>query len=97
MKRPEKQVLIDGNRGIYIPQIFAQNFLHNISQEDKERFKTRLEELTQGPENEFYWDSWDDISSQIYITDDKGNRFWLYQDGDLWAVPEGESFEDEEL
>lgn len=38
-----------------------------------------------GPDQEFYWESWDEILSHAVHTDANGNKWMLHQDGDLWC------------
>ena len=79
-------LLIDGNQGIYIPQSFAQSGYQPDGGWDAEDRRT----LQEGPESEFYWEAWDSVLRDTVMVDETtGDRFTLYQDGDLWAVPEG--------
>jgi hypothetical protein len=47
-----------------------------------------------GPDHEWYWESWDAIISNAEWIED-GVKWGLHQDGDLWEVPEGFSFDEE--
>ena len=42
--------------------------------------------LENGPESEGYWDVWNSVLNKAFLIDYEGNRFTLYQDGDLWAL-----------
>lgn len=87
------ELLIDSNRGIYIPQVFAQNFEFYIL--NKEELREDLNILISGPENEEYDESWSNVLDNCKLTNDKGEEMYLYQsDGDLWAVKEGEEVPD---
>lgn len=71
--------------GIYIPQYFAESVrrecVTGVSAEDW----TILEE---GPDHEWYWDTWDSVLSNARITSpETGVTYSLWQDGDLWLVP----------
>ena len=81
-------ILLSDNRGVYIPQNFAEGFMpHYWGLEDNnEDIKT----LRKGPtsENEFYWDAWDRIIMSARHTDPDGNVWLLSQDGDLFAYCE---------
>lgn len=74
----------DSARGIYIPQYFAESIrrdlVQNVTQED-------WNILESGPDHEHYWDAWNDVTSSAILTDDFGDTWTLYQDGDLWLVP----------
>lgn len=73
----------DSNRGIYIPQHFAQavnrEYVSGVTDSD-------YADLLEGPDNEFYWDTWDRVTNNAEI-DLNGRKAFLYQDGDLWIVP----------
>jgi len=74
----------DSARGIFIPQYFAESvrreLVQNVTKEDWDILKS-------GPNHEQYWDAWDDVTSSAILTDDFGDTWTLYQDGDLWLVP----------
>jgi len=73
----------DGNRGIYIPQHFAESvhrgYVTGVSDED---WKT----LEEGPDAEWYWDAWNNVLSNAKITAPDGREGYLWQDGDLWVI-----------
>jgi hypothetical protein len=74
------QLLLDSNRGIYIPQHFVNEFdlsLFGIA-EDGEDIKT----LRAGPDHQWYWEAWDNI---LQHAETEGGGI-LHQDGDLWLV-----------
>jgi len=75
-------ILLDGLRGIYVPQKFAQlDGVGGISAED-------LAILRFGPDHEFYLEAWDDA---LRFGDVKiaGICYSIYQsdEGDLWGLP----------
>lgn len=79
-------LLLDGNRGRYLPQAFSENYgndsaLSGVSPEC-------LEVLACGPDHENYWMAWDECLDQAVITA-FGRKYLLFQHQDLWAVPEG--------
>ena len=77
-------LLLSDNRGQYIPQNFIEQYgddLVNVSDEDKQI-------LLAGPYHELYSEAWDTVLMDGIIRMD-GNVYTLYQDGDLWAVPDG--------
>lgn len=78
------ELLLDGSRGIYLPQEFASRYRtehYGVTEEQREI-------LLYGPEHGLYWEVWDEVLSEASFTDPKGRRYYLYQDGDLWLVPE---------
>lgn len=79
--------ILDGQHGIYIPQLFAKLYPEFVNGEDKEI-------LIAGPEHEQYWDAWDDVLNYAEWKDDEGNKWTLYQNDDLFAVREDFEWED---
>jgi len=83
----EPILLMDANRGAYLPQEFARGInrdcLFNVDPLD-------LETLANGPDDntEDYWEAWDVVLSDAEIYLD-GRKYTLSLDSDLWAWPEG--------
>lgn len=86
----ECNLLIDGSRGVYIPQVFAMNFDPDEWQLTDENSRENLDVLKYGPEHENYWDAWDDIlTAATHVTQEGALvKIWtlLQDDGDLFAV-----------
>jgi len=78
------QLYADSRHGVYIPQHFAESvrreLVSGVSSED-------WAILESGPEHEHYWDAWHDVEMNAILTDESGEQWRLYQDGDLWIVP----------
>lgn len=74
-------LLLSDSRGVYIPRDFVQNF-----DLEKWHVKEDYRDVLSSPDNEWYWDAWDEVMSIAYFLDDSGNKWQLWQDGDLWAV-----------
>lgn len=76
------KLLLSDARGVYIPRDFALAY-------DAKRWNVKPEymaEIARGPhDNPEYWDTWNEVMCTAELTDDKGNSWFLYQDGDLWA------------
>lgn len=75
------ELLFDGNRGVYIPQAFAQDCAHWQGLDDK-----NMDTLKAGPDEEWYWEAWDATVDNAFYVDANGRRWTLHQSGDLWAV-----------
>jgi hypothetical protein len=88
----ENAILIcDSRHGIYMPKLIAEEILTgNIKLKNFKEVTYELGELG-NPENEFYWECWDDFMSKAILLDINGKEFYLHQDEDVWAVPVGES------
>ena len=76
------ELLIDSNRGQYIPKGFAEDFMDSWSFDgdfipDKK--------ILSDPEHEGYWEEWDSVLSNAFIVIN-GVKYGLHQDGDLWAI-----------
>lgn len=92
--RPEPLLWLSDARGIYIPRDFATSFrdrakhVAGVTDED-------WEILESGPDHEWYWETWSDVCDNALITDDKGVKYTVYQDGDCWLIPDGMIWDDE--
>jgi len=78
------ECLLDDCRGIYIPQAFIECYSYEqwgISEENATILLKGPE-----PENELYWETWDEVMRDAEYTDEFGNVWNLFQDGDLFAV-----------
>lgn len=81
-------LLLDGARGIYIPQTFAEDFLDGVTTKgywtgvDPEA----VEILKAGPDHELYWETWEQVLNNAeWIETATEEAYRLHQDGDLWA------------
>ena len=92
---PESSILLITDAwGVYIPQEAVRSLLFDkstVTQED-------LDTLEEGPEHEWYWEAWAHVLDTGIIVDRiaKTERYTLYQDGDLWAIPEGAEWSEPE-
>jgi hypothetical protein len=84
-------LLIDEVAGIYIPRNFYQHF--DFSHWGLNR--AEYSDLS-SPENEHYWDAWDEVLRDAEHHDEGGHVWSLYQDGSLFAVRTDHVFEGEE-
>ena len=80
-------LLVDSHHGVYVPQIFAQMVQADQIEADDKSI------LLEGPENEDYWETWEDVLNYCELTDTDGQKFTLHHDSDLWAVPVGFDWE----
>jgi len=84
--RPALQLLLSDAHGIYLPQIFVQNFLGGghgrVSGVDVDSVAV----VGAGPDTLDYWDAWGNILNNFRYTTPDGDTFGLWQDGDLWLV-----------
>ena len=74
-------LLLSDCRGIKIPQDFYNGF-------DLGKWHINETEIQALSEccNESYWNCWDYVLDNAYYLDGNGNKFVLYQDGDLFAI-----------
>lgn len=72
-------LLVDSHHGIYCPQIAVERLLEMGLIEGSEDTDTVL----QGPDHEWYWDSWDFILS---------HNERLVHNEDVWLLDEGEDW-----
>ena len=75
-------LLFTDARGIFIPRDFVLTF-------HLEKFtgiSEWAENQCKNEENANYWDAWDSILNNAEYVDIDGNKYSLYQDGDLWLI-----------
>lgn len=77
------EIYADSSRGQYIPQYFAQSckreMVKGVSAEE-------WEILEFGPDHEHYWEVWESVLNNAKITDNNGEKWTLWQDGDLFIT-----------
>ena len=79
-----REILLADSRGIYIPKDFVEDF--DMTQWGLDVGDPDVVCVAYGPhDNEWYWDAWNAILDKACMTVD-GRKFYLHQDGDLWAV-----------
>lgn len=82
-------LILSDARGVYIPRDFVTDQFGDIAQAHCAAWGIEPEDaeiLAAGPDNEFYWDTWDDVLDYAEFTDENGNKYQLYQDGNLWGI-----------
>jgi hypothetical protein len=90
---PEPALVLLDSHGVYIPQLWCSG----ITEPECEALHVRWSDVQTcqlGPGEEWYWEAWQSILDDCYMVDDRGTKWTLHQDGDLWEVPEGFSFPD---
>lgn len=82
-------LILSDARGVYIPRDFVTDGCGEIAVDHCKAWgigKEDAEILASGPDHEFYWGTWDDVLSNAQYVDEEGNKYFLSQDGDLWAL-----------
>lgn len=95
MSIPETAVLLMGDwRGIYLPKDFAVEFGDRVEYPEGQSPREDLATIMRGPDDDGYWDAWDALldSCKLRLSD---GVYTLYQDGDLWLVPDGAEWPEE--
>jgi hypothetical protein len=72
-------LLVNSALGVYVPETFAKRYPEFLNDEQKADLSNH--------ENEFYWETWENVLDNVRITID-GKRYSLYQEDDLWGLPE---------
>ncbi len=89
--KPEPILFLSDARGVYIPRDFATGIKRDhVTGVDAEAWAI----LEEGPDHEWYWETWTEVCDRAVITDDNGTKFHVYQDGDCWLVPDGMEWSD---
>ena len=97
MSKPEPILWLSDARGQYIPRDFAESF--ERSTRDTHVSGVSAEDwaiLEAGPDHEHHFETWDDVLRDAVLTGRDGTKYTLHQDGDLWAVPVGMEWSDEQ-
>ena len=79
---------VDSHCGVYAPQIFAQRFhseLTDLYVQGKLNPQT-FQDVLDGPDNEFYWDSWLEILDNAVLKM-AGKHYAILQSEDIWFIP----------
>lgn len=83
-------LLLDSNRGVYIPHQFG-NMMRGYTRSNINEVFEEMLILEEGNphDTEHYWEAWDKVLNEFWFERPSGERFELYQSdhGDLWAVP----------
>ena len=93
MELPNGSLLyLSEHSGIYIPQRFVTETYLDCVEGLSDYDRATLEA---GPEHEGYWNAWDSVINSVVVASrDTGQRYALWQDGDLWLIPEGAEWDD---
>lgn len=78
MQTPDRILVVDSHHGIYCPKIFSEMFKEDLTPDV-------VAELA-NPDNEFYWEVWDETLDGFSITLE-GVDYVAEQDEDVWLVP----------
>jgi hypothetical protein len=85
MNKPDIIHYASDRHGVYIPKYFAESIRRDrVRGVDAEQFDI----LLAGPDHEHYWDVWTEVLDNATVVGDECT-YSMYQDGDLWLVPEG--------
>lgn len=80
----DSRLLLSDSHGVYIPQLYCQS----LSEEEAEESGISWEDVIlcqSGPEEELYWEAWQQICDSAEWEED-GEMWRLLQNGDLWQV-----------
>lgn len=78
------KLLITDAQGVYIPQLFCENF--NLKEFGLKKSDSAVDICLGGADEESYWDAWDEILRNAKHIDKYGCEWFLEQDGDLFLV-----------
>ena len=73
-------LISNDSEGIYLPKNFVERF------EGWEGIESEWIEDCLNVDNEYYWDSWNNILDNAYFITEDGHVWRLNQDGDLFAI-----------
>ena len=76
--------VVDGSWGIYCLQKFAERFdlrQWGVEQED-------IDILLEGPDHEWYFETWDDVIDNAEYVDDDGYKWFIWSNDGVFIVRE---------
>ena len=87
------KLLVSDAHGIHIPSIFAST-VSNVCDTEGEELKGEMlvdMSLIKNPDNEMYWEAWDNVLENVYVYEEANNSmgfelYSLHHNGDLWAI-----------
>jgi hypothetical protein len=77
-------LLVDSSAGIYIPRVFKKLYLSGGWRVPG--ITSRDLSILDNPEHDEYWDVWGYVLNNAEYINSSGDKFIIYQDGDLWAL-----------
>lgn len=78
--------IVDGSRGIYVPQAFAQMYNNCAMSEDMRKdFDTLLKGPNAEGNEDAYWYAWDEVLDNFTFKGKDGREFSIMQDQDVFA------------
>jgi hypothetical protein len=84
----DKLVLaVDSHNGIYSPKFFIEWYRGFIVNNDNGVMDSDIKDVLDGPDNEFYWEAWEDIMNNA-VLEINGVRYTIMQNEDVWFIPE---------
>jgi len=88
MKTIEDVVLLaDSHHGVYIPQLVVQQYLEHPMWDWSKVSKEDIDSVLAGPDNEWYWEAWENIENEVKVVDEEGTEYMMMYNEDLWLVP----------
>lgn len=81
-------LILSDARGHYIPRDFVSDDWNELAIEHCRAWNIKPDdaEVLLNPEHEWYWETWDSVLNYASYTDEAGNVYRLYQDGNLWGI-----------
>lgn len=84
-------LILSDSRGTYIPRDFICDDNNEIAWDHCAAWGLTEENLrhwqaASDPNDEWYWEAWRWVCDHAYFTAENGDKYHLYQDGDLWGI-----------
>lgn len=89
MKTIEKKAILirDSHHGVYIPHIVTEAFINDERFDWSDVSDESVKTLLNGCDEEFYWESWEDVLNNLKIEVD-GEPYHMIQNQDVWLIPD---------
>jgi len=87
-KLTEPELFVDDHAGIYLGQTaFNQLAPRYKNQAIKQMSKDDIESISEGPDNEFYYDACDSFTQVVFKSPTGQKMNIQYAEGGLWLIP----------
>lgn len=78
--------VLNSANGVFIPQQTWNMYKDNPHWDWSELSTDDQRSLENGPEDEFYWEAWENALALVRVKDDSGRIYYLLHDQDLFLI-----------
>lgn len=83
------EVLADSHRGVYLPEVWIRNLPDYTAWHISENtYNVIAAGVDAEAHADYFWDTWCRVLDTAFFVDEEGFKWFLHQDGDLFAYRE---------